>query len=198
MLAAQLADMLWPIFLLLGWERVQIVPGVTRVTPLDFISYPYSHSLLAELAWAAALGGVYYAIRRNARGAIVLALCVPTHWLLDYITHVPDMPIVPGDARYGLGLWNFPVATMVVEFVLFAGGVAIYLSAVTLKNRTHKYWLWSLLILLCVLYLASTFGPPPPDTHTLAISALAIWLTVPWAAWADWHSRFRRSESSRN
>jgi hypothetical protein len=192
-LGAQLADILWPAFLLLGWERVQIVPGITRVTPLDFISYPYSHSLLAELLWAAALGGVYYAMRRDARGAIVLGLCVPSHWLLDFFSHRPDMPLIPGGARYGLGLWNHPAATMIVEFGLFAAGVAIYHSAVRLKDRAHLYALWSLLILLCLLYLGSTFGPPPPDTRTLAFSALAIWLTVPWAAWADRQSEARRA-----
>ena len=184
-LGAQLADMLWPVFLLLGWERAQIVPGITRVTPLDFISYPYSHSLLAELLWAAALGGAYYAFRRQARGALVLALCVPSHWLLDWISHRPDMPLVPGGARYGLGLWNYPAATFIVEFGLLAAGTAVYLSTVRPEDRARRFELWSLLILLCMLYVGSVFGPPPPDTRTLALSALAIWLTVPWAARAD-------------
>jgi hypothetical protein len=190
-LGAQLADMLWPVFLLLGWERVQIVPGITRVTPLDFISYPYSHSLLAELLWAAALGAVYYALRRDLRGAIVLGACVPSHWLLDFASHRPDMPLIPGGARYGLGLWNHPVATIACEFILFAVGIAIYTRTVRPENRARQYALWSLLLLLCVLYLGSVFGPPPPDTKTLAVSALAIWLTVPWAMWADGHSGAR-------
>jgi hypothetical protein len=192
-LGAQLADLLWPVFLLLGWERVQIVPGITRVTPLDFISYPYSHSLLAELLWAAALGGIYYAIRRNGRGAAVIALCVPSHWLLDFISHRPDMPLIPGGARYGLGLWNHPAATLIVEFALFSAGVAAYLGAFRLKDRAHRVALWSLLILLGLLYVGSIFGPPPPDTHTLAASALAIWLTVPWIGWANRESRLRKS-----
>jgi hypothetical protein len=188
-LGAQLADILWPVFLLLGWERVQIAPGITRITPLDFLSYPYSHSLLAELLWAAALGGIYYAIRRNARGAIVLGLCVPSHWLLDFVSHRPDMPLLPGGARYGLGLWNHPAATILTEMALFAAGTAAYIGFFRLKDRTHRYALWSLLILLLALYFGSVFGPPPPDTNTLAISALAIWLTVPWAGWADRGSR---------
>lgn len=191
LLGAQLADFLWPVFLLLGWERVQIVPGITRITPLDFISYPYSHSLLAEMLWAALLGGLYYAVRRETRGAIVLALCVPSHWLLDFISHRPDMPLLPGGGRYGLGLWNHPVATVIVEFALLAAGVAIYRGAVRLQDRAHRYALWSLLTLLCLLYIGSIFGPPPPDMRTLAFSALVMWLTVPWAAWADRHSEPR-------
>jgi hypothetical protein len=191
LLGAQLADMVWPVFLLLGWERVQIVPGITRVTPLDFISYPYSHSLLAEALWAALLGGVYYAARSDARGAIVLSLCVPSHWLLDFISHRPDLPLVPGGTRYGLGLWNHPAATVIVELALFAAGVAIYHGAVRRKQGQHRYALWSLLILLSLLYIASRVGPSPTDTRTLAFSALAIWLTVPWAAWADRQRRPR-------
>jgi hypothetical protein len=190
-LAAQLADMLWPIFLLLGLEHVQVVPGITQVTPLDFVSYPYSHSFLAQCAWAAALGAGYYRIRRNVRGAVVLALCVPSHWLLDFISHRPDLPLIPGGARYGLGLWNSWPATLVVECALFATGVAVYLSVSRADGGLRRYALWSLLALLLLLYIASVFGPPPPNTRVLALSALAIWLTVPWAAWAD---RRRRAQ----
>jgi hypothetical protein len=192
LLGAQLADILWPAFLLLGWERVQIVPGITGVTPFDFVSYPYSHSLLAELLWAAVLGAIYYVIRRDARGAIVLGACVPSHWLLDFLSHRPDMPLFPGGARYGLGLWNHAAATMLVELGFFAAGVTAYIRAFRLENYLRVYAFWCLMILLFVLYLGSVFGPPPPDTKTLAISSLAIWLTVPWAAWADRGSRPRR------
>jgi hypothetical protein len=186
-LAAQFADLLWPIFLLLGWEQVRIAPGITRVTPLDFVSYPWSHSLLAQLVWGAALGIAYFAVRRNGRAAVVIAACVPSHWLLDYIMHRPDMPLFPGGARYGLGLWNSLPATLVSELGLFAVGVGLYLTVTRSKDRAGIYALWSLLLFLPLVYFASLFGPPPPNERVLAFSALAIWLTVPWAAWADRH-----------
>lgn len=186
-LAAQLADMLWPVFLLLGWEQVRIEPGNTRVTPLNFVSYPYSHSLVAQLLWGLALGGAYFALRKDARGAAIAAACVPSHWVLDYITHRPDMPIYPGGPRYGLGLWNSLPITLAAELALFVAGIALYLSATRSKDRVGQYALWSLLIFLFVAYFASVLGPPPPSVHVLAFSALAIWLTVPWAAWADRH-----------
>jgi hypothetical protein len=186
-LAAQLADMLWPVFLLLGWEQVRIEPGNTRVTPLNFVSYPYSHSLVAQLLWGLALGGAYFALRKDARGAAIAAACVPSHWVLDYITHRPDMPIYPGGPRYGLGLWNSLPITLAAEMALFGTGIALYLSATRSKDRVGQYALWSLLIFLLVAYFASVLGPPPPSVHVLAFSALAIWLTVPWAAWADRH-----------
>jgi hypothetical protein len=186
-LAAQLADLLWPIFLLLGWEQVRIAPGITRVTPLDFVSYPWSHSLVAQLAWGIVLGAAYFAVRRDTRGAIVAAGCVPTHWLLDYAVHRPDMPLVPGGARYGLGLWNSLPATLIAELALFGIGVAIYLSATRAKDRTGKYALPSFLVFLVVAYVASTFGPPPPNVRALAFTALSMWILVLWAAWADSH-----------
>ncbi len=188
---AQLADLLWPIFLLLGWEQVRIDPGATRVTPLDFVSYPYSHSLLAELLWGLGIGLVYFAIRRNARAAIAVALCVPSHWLLDYFSHRPDLPIIPGGTRYGLGLWNYPTATLVVELTLFAIGIALYLNATKAKDRIGGWALWSLLTLLLAVYIGPSSDAPPPNERAIAFTTLALWLTVPWAAWADAHRSAR-------
>jgi hypothetical protein len=186
-LAAQFADLIWPVFLLVGWERVRIEPGITRVTPLNFVSYPWSHSLIAQLGWGMLLGLAYFAIRRDGRGASVIAACVPTHWLLDYIAHRPDMPLVPGGARYGLGMWNSLPVTLIAELTLYGIGILVYLSVRRAADRTGHYALWSLLILLPVLYFASTFGPPPANVHLLAFSALAMWIAVPWASWADGH-----------
>lgn len=186
-LAAQFADMLWPVFLLLGWERVRIAPGITRVTPLDFVSYPWSHSLVTQIGWGVALGAVYFALRRDGRAAAVVAACVPSHWLLDYVVHRPDMPLVPGGPRYGLGIWNSLLLTLAAELGLLGIGLFLYLSERRAADRTGQIALWSLIIFLLAVYLASIFGQPPPNVRVLAFSALAIWLTVPWAGWADGH-----------
>ena len=197
--AAQFADMLWPILLLLGVEHVRIVPGLLPASPFDFTSYPISHSLVAQLGWGALLGLIYFAFRRDARGALLAGCLVPTHWLLDFIAHRPDMPIYPGGAKYGLGMWNSIPVTLVVEYVLFAAGIATYLSITHAKDRTGNYALWSLLLLLGGIYAASVFGPPPPNVSTLAWSALAIWLIVPWSVWADRHRGVRaESKESRS
>jgi hypothetical protein len=185
--AAQFADMLWPILLLLGVEHAHIVPGLLPASPFDFTSYPISHSLVAQLGWGALLGLIYFAVKRDGRSALLVGGLVPTHWLLDFVAHRPDMPIYPGGPRYGLGMWNFIPLTISVEYVLFAAGIALYLSATRAKDTTGKLALWLLFGLLGVLYPASLFGPPPPSVQALAGSALAIWLTVPWAAWADRH-----------
>ena len=185
--AAQFADILWPVLLLLGIEKVRIVPGLLPASPFDFTSYPISHSLAAQLGWGAVLGLLYFAIKRNGRSALLVASLVPTHWVLDFIAHRPDMPIYPGGPKYGLGMWHSLPLTISVEYVLFAAGIALYVSATRAKDKAGNLALWSLIGVLGVLYLASLFGPPPPSVQALAWSAIGIWLTVPWAAWADRH-----------
>ena len=130
-----------------------------------------------------------------AEARLLIGALVPTHWVLDVIAHRPDMPIYPGGPKLGLGMWNSVPLTLFVEFVLFAAGIAMYLKTTCAADRTGNLALWSLLGLLGVLYLASVFGPPPPSVKVLAGSAMAIWLTVPWAAWADRH---RRSNPARS
>ncbi len=193
--AAQFADLLWPLLLLAGVEQVRIVPGLLPASPFDFTSYPISHSLVTQLGWGAILGIVYFLAKRDGRTALVVGSLVPTHWLLDFIAHRPDMPIYPGGAKYGLGMWNSLPLTIVVEYAVFAAGIAIYLGVTRAKDRTGNLALWSLFGLLAVLYICSEFGPPPPNVTVLAESALAIWLTVPWAAWADRHREPRMTES---
>ena len=185
--AAQFADLLWPVLLLLGIERVRIVPGLLPASPFDFTSYPISHSLVAQLGWGTLLGLIYFAVKRNGRSAALVGGLVPTHWVLDYVAHRPDMPIYPGGPKYGLGMWNSVPLTISVEYVLFAVGIALYVRATRAKDTAGSLGLWSLVGLLGVLYTASLFGPPPPSVQALAWSTIAIWLTVPWAAWADRH-----------
>jgi membrane-bound metal-dependent hydrolase YbcI (DUF457 family) len=192
-LAAQLADGLWPIFLLLGWERVRIAPGITRASPLDFVHYPITHSLVGQLAWGAALGLLYFALRRNAKNALVIGACVVSHWVLDAIVHRPDMPGFPHGPFVGLGLWNSLPATVVVECGLLAIGLAVYLRTMRAKDRIGVYALWSFIAVLVAGWISAVFGPPPPNARALAFGALAMWLTVPWAAWADRHRELRQS-----
>jgi membrane-bound metal-dependent hydrolase YbcI (DUF457 family) len=106
--APLLSDLLWPIFLLLGWEHVRIDPGNTRFTPLDLYDFPWSHSLVTNTVWAIAFALIYWLWKHDTTGALVVWIGVLSHWLLDWITHRPDMPLYPGGhQRYGLSLWNF-------------------------------------------------------------------------------------------
>ena len=186
-MAAQWPDGIWPIFVLLGVEHVEIRPGVTTVTPLDFVSYPYSHSLMADLIWAALFAVVYGTLRKDWRGAIWLAVLVLSHWLLDVVAHRPDVPTWPGGPKLGTGLWNSLPATLIAEFALFGAGIWIYNRSAIARDTQGKVLLWTFVITLTVLYLAAVFGPPPPDERVLAITGLLGWLFVAWGYWIDRH-----------
>ncbi len=105
--ATEFVDLLWPLCLLFGIEHVAIAPGITRMTPLDFTDYPITHSLLMCVVWAFAVSGIYFLLRRYGRGAWVLAIGVLSHWILDWITHRPDLTLYPG-GRLSL-VWDFGI-----------------------------------------------------------------------------------------
>jgi hypothetical protein len=186
-LAAQWADVIWPLLVLLGLEGVHIAPGITEVTPLDFVSYPYSHSLLADLVWAALFAVVYGSLRKDWRGAVWLAVLVLSHWVLDVVAHRPDMPTWPGGPKLGLGLWNSVPATLFVEFALFGTGASLYARSAPARDRMGSLLFGALVVVLAVIYLASVFGPPPPSEQALVITALLGWLFVAWGYWIDRH-----------
>jgi hypothetical protein len=187
-LSAQFVDLLWPLFLLLGWEHVRIKPGDTAFTPLDFYDYPISHSLLAAIGWSLFVGMVYAAVRRYRAGAIVAACCVFSHWLLDALTHRPDLPLnMTGGTRVGLGLWNSVAGSVIVEGLLFVAGVVIYVRSTTARDGVGRYGFWLLLVVLVCIYVANMAGPPPPDPGVIAIAGNAGWLFVVWAYWIDRH-----------
>lgn len=196
-IAVQFLDLLWPPLLLLGIERVRIDPGNTAVTPLDFISYPYSHSLLMTVLWATIVAGCYFLVRKKIRGAIVLWCLVCSHWLLDALTHRPDLPLIPySETFYGLGLWNSMVGTIIVEGILFTGGMYLYLRATKAKNKKGVIALWSLVGFLLLTYVLNLVGPPPPDPNAIAWAGLSMWLLVAWGIWIEHHRITVRNDAA--
>lgn len=189
-LAAQLSDLIWPTLVLFEVEKVEIEPGNTAFTPLDFVSYPYSHSLVALILWAVAIGGIYWFVRRSIRGSLVVAGLVVSHWVLDVVTHRPDVPVgLSNETLLGFGLWNHVAVTLVVEGALFVGGLALYLMATAPRDRVGKIALWSLVAFLLIIYAANVLGPPPPSVTAIAVAGHAIWLLVLWGYWVDRHRR---------
>jgi len=186
--AAQLVDLIWPTFLLLGIERVRIDPGNTAVTPLAFEHYPWTHSLAMSVVWAASFAALYGFFRRYPRGAWVVASAVLSHWLLDFLTHRPDLPIAPGFEReVGLGLWHSVRVTVAVELAMFAGGVWLYARSTEAVDRLGTYVLGGFVAALLLIYAANLLGPPPPSARAIAMAGHAQWVLVLWAMWIDRH-----------
>jgi len=191
-LAVQWLDLLWPVLLLAGLEHVRIDPGNTPVTPLDFYDYPFSHSLLWVAGWSVAFGLTHWLRRRDRVAAALLAAGVASHWILDFVSHGPDLPASPSGPYLGLGLWRSVAATALVESAIFAGAVAWYSRATRPVDRTGRYAWWALVAFLYVIYL----GPPPPDVSALAYTALAAWLFVAWGYWIGSHRAGRSDVES--
>jgi hypothetical protein len=188
-LGAQLVDLLWPTLLLTGTEHVEIAPGA-KGPPLEFTHYPISHSLLMVVVWAALFGGAYFLRKRNMRAAVVVAVAVLSHWLLDLLVHHPDLPLWPGGhARLGLGAWESLPASLALEVALFGIGVARYVRATEAVDRTGAIGLWALVGFLLVVHMANIFGKPPPSVEAVAWVGQAQWLLVLWAYWVDRHRR---------
>jgi hypothetical protein len=191
-LAAQWLDEIWPILLLAGVERVRVVPGLMAANPLDFVSYPISHSLLAVLGWGVLFGLLYYARRRYRIGAWVVGAAVVSLWVLDVVVHRPDLPLWPGSGvKVGVGLWSSVAATIAVELVLLGAGLVVYLRTTRARDRIGSWGLGAMIVLLVLVFLGGFAGPPPPNTRALALSALGLWLFVPWGWWVDRHRETR-------
>jgi len=184
--ASQFLDLLWPSFILFGIEKVKIDPGNTAFTPLNFVYYPFSHSLLATIFWALLFGLIYYLIRKNKKAAIVLGLLVISHWILDLITHRPDLPLYPGSNIFlGLGLWNSIIGTVIIEGLIFLGGIYLYIKSTKAKNKVGTYALLGLIIFLIIIYVMNLAGSPPPDETAIGYVGLSQWLIVLWGYWID-------------
>jgi hypothetical protein len=190
--AVQFPDLLWGIFVLLGWEHARIVPGHTVVTPLEFLDYPISHSLVGLIIWSSVAAALYYSwptrdTSRHWQAAAVVGLAVFSHYPLDVLVHVPDLPLMGADTtKLGLGLWNNPVATLVAEALVFGAGLALYVARPSHRHPVRAGRILVVVLLLVGTYLASVYGPVAPNMTTVAVSDIVLILAMgALAGWAD-------------
>lgn len=200
-LAVQLVDLAWGATILLGWERVVISPGWTAASPFQFVSYPITHSLLAAVLWAAAASVAWYTwptrdTSRHGRAALVVALAVASHWFLDAVVHVPDLPLAGDESRkVGLGLWNSIPLTFTVELGMLGIGLALYLSGGSRKHPVRRAWAIGFTAILAAMYVATTLGPPPPSVRAIGVGTIVLLLAL--AAIGGWFDRGRAGSAAR-
>ncbi len=180
--APQALDLVWPVMVGLGLERARIEPGHLEASPLVLEHMPYSHSLVAALGWALLCALGYRLVTRDRRGAVVVAALVLSHWLLDWVSHEPDMPLWPGSGRYGLGLWYSLPATLATELVMFAAGAWLYTRATVARGPIGRFGWPFLAVLLTAGFLAAVLGDPPPTIRALLISVAVLIVVVIGAA----------------
>jgi hypothetical protein len=174
-----------------GIEHARVTPGITAFSALDGYDVAISHSLLTALVWAAAFAMVYFWRRRNVRATVVLFGVVFSHWVLDWVSHRPEIPLAPGVHRYvGLGLWNSITATFVVEGALWVLGIVIYSRTTTANSAFGRYGLLTFICILTLAWVATPFGSMPPGDFSSAalltlLSIYAILLSL--AYWLEHH-----------
>ncbi len=171
-LAVQWLDVIWAPLVLLGIEKVRIVPGITATNPLDLYYMPYTHSLVAALIWSVAAAGAYHLLRRaNPRTSLLVGLAVLSHWILDFVVHRPDLPLYDNSAKVGLGLWNHPAIAFGIEAALLLGGMAAFLRG--RPTRRTAIIMFGVVMLGIQAYVF--FGPPPASPAAAASTALAAY-----------------------
>ena len=182
-------DLLWPVFLWIGIEQVRVEPGATTFTPLAFDHYPWSHSLAMALAWG--LIAAFAAANRlkASRVGVLVGLTLVSHWLLDFITHQPDMPIWPYGPRVGLGLWMSMSGTLIVEGALFMVAIAAYSRTFPARDRTGRWAFVGLVAFTSLIWVSGPFSPPPPNASIVGTVAFAMWVFPFWAAWIERHRK---------
>ena len=193
MAAPLLADILWTVFLLTGWEHARIRVGDTRYTPLDLYDFPWSHSLVMLVVWATVLGAGYFLWKRDWAGVLAIWIGVVSHWALDWITHRADMPLYPGGPKFGLGLWNSIAGTMAVEIMMLAVGVGTYARATRARDWIGRYFFWGYVVVLMIFYVGDRFGRQPSSVNEIAWTGVVLTVVMlVWAGWFDAHREARR------
>ena len=195
-LAAMLADLVWCACMLAGIEHVRFRAGMGAANYLVATDISVSHSLLTDGVWAGLFAGVFFWRRRDRRGAWVLFAVGLSHWVLDWISHRPDMPLVPGAlGRYGLGLWSSVPATVALEGGFWVLAVIVYARATRAKGWVSAGAYWTVAATLTLAWYHNIAGPPPPDPRVAPVSSLVFFsLAVGWAYWMN-RARASRDEA---
>ena len=185
-LAALLPDLLGAIFLLSGLEHIEIHQGVGAANYLTLTSIGFSHSLVMDALWASLFAAAYFTARRRPRGAWIVFAAVLSHWVLDWLSHRPDMPLVPGGRGFGAGLWTSVGATLLVEGGMWLAAIALYVTSTRAKQRIGVYAFWIGALLLTTAWYNNIAGSPPPHPRAAPVASLVFFsLVIVWAYWLD-------------
>ncbi|MGC6535443.1 MAG: hypothetical protein ACON4V_07860 [Parvibaculales bacterium] len=181
----QFVDIFAMIFVLLGIERMDVVPGFTATNDLDMFM-PYTHSLVLTPVWAVFGAALYKLYDKNAdrKALLVVAAAVACHWPLDLLVHVPDMPIFfSEDFTVGFGLWNMPLLTIAIETGILVAAFIIYRK--TAMQQVSNLPLFIVLFALMAFFAvhALFMHIPMEDTVSAATTALFFFIGFPVLAY---------------
>lgn len=182
LVAAQAVDFLWAGLVLGGVERAAL-DHTLPTNPLVAEHMPYSHSLLGTAVVAGLMGLVVWRHWRSVRAGAVVAAVVISHWFCDLLMHRPDLTLYGYPPKLGLQLWNYPLASHLLELVLLAAAVFWLMAAQATVQRRNTLIVAGVLL---VSQLYAALFPPPPTIALMCVTLLLSWAAYPaLAAWLD-------------
>jgi hypothetical protein len=179
-IATQWLDVVWSILVLLGIEKLRIVPGFTQANALDLYYMPYTHGLPGSIVVSLAFGAIvaWFAAENRTRIGLLVAAAAFSHWLLDLIVHVPDLPLYDDSAKVGLGLWRHVLVSFPLELIVLAVGAWLYTRSTKVVTARRRYAAWSFVSLLAIVQVYANFGPPPASPTAMAVTALGLYAVL--------------------
>jgi hypothetical protein len=178
-IAVQWLDVIWSLLVLAGVEQLRIVPGFTQANALDLYYMPYTHGLPGSLALSLAFGAIVALFIPGHRAMTVLLVAAASfsHWVLDLVVHVPDLPLYDNTAKVGLGLWRHIILSFPLELIVLGLGAWFYARMTTFKAN-GQYLYWAFIILLAAFQIYANFGPPPSSPAAMAVTALLFYVVL--------------------
>jgi hypothetical protein len=187
-IAVQWMDVVWSVLVLFGVEKLRIVPGFTQANALDLYYMPYTHSLPGSIVLSLVLGAIVamFISENRATTVALVAAASFSHWVLDLIVHVPDLPLYDDSAKVGFGVWRHIALSFPLELIVLGLGAWLYARATPIRSANGRYLYWGFVAVLAVLQAYANFGPPPSSPHAMAMTALFLYVALALAAaWVE-------------
>ena len=189
--AAQLVDLAFFVFVMVGIEHMRVVPGITAMNPMDLYHMPFTHSLVAGALWGVALGLIVWRTSRSRAAGAWAAMVGMSHWFVDLLVHRPDLTVSGGPLKLGLGLWDWPLVAIPLELALTGAAFWFFLS------RTRGPVGPPLILLgVMLLFQAINWFAPQPTEYSLTLPLMALLsyaILIALARWVGTTRRHRRA-----
>jgi hypothetical protein len=187
-IAVQWIDIVWSVLVILGIEKLRIVPGFTQANSRDLYYMPYTHGLPGSILLSLVFGIIVALFTSGNRVTTILLVAAASfsHWVLDLVVHVHDLPLYDNTAKIGFDLWRHVLLSFPLELMVLGLGAGLYVRAMTFASAKGRYAFWAFVFFLAVLQVYANFGPPPSSPEAMGLTALAFYLVLALlAAWVE-------------
>jgi hypothetical protein len=176
-IAVQWLDVVWSLLVLLGVEKLRIVPGFTQANALDLYYMPFTHGLPGSILLSLIFGAIValFTAGNRLKTALLVAAASFSHWVLDLMVHTPDLPLYDNSAKVGFGLWRNVALSFPLELITLLIGALVYARVRKFKSAKGRYVFWGFIALLAVVQVGGNFGPQPSSSQTMAITGFIFY-----------------------